>query len=251
MSPITNQTLAGFERRYAQILELTTSAHQLLAELPSADLFRDRYRDIGFVKVPDVVPADALTELATDLLPIFSRIAEEVRLPHKPTPRHTLSVAVRFQRVDPLCCSPDTAEKLTRLLDSLGLLRFGSFLAARLTPLVRSVVGPVSFRRLYFYVYAEGDYISAHDDHHVGARVDVQFPVSVGTVGGVRVLSEGFLRMHYDTPGSMNILGPGVWHDVPPLLRTRPDVDPQRLNLGLRFEPDEGARPGTGQTSSG
>jgi hypothetical protein len=35
----------------------------------------------------------------------------------------------------------------------------------------------------------------------------------------------------------MNVLGPRVWHDVPPLLRASNGADPQRLNIGLRFIP--------------
>ena len=66
----------------------------------------------------------------------------------------------------------------------------------------------------------------------------MQFPITCGSVGGVRVLSDGFLRMHYDAAGSMNILGPGVWHDVPPLLRGESGVDPYRVNIGFRFTPD-------------
>src|SRR5262249_18724187 len=144
------------------------------------------------------------------------------------------------RRVDPHCTRhPETREKLSLLLNSLGLTEFTSFLGGKLTPLIRYIAGPVNFRRGYFYLYDEGDYISVHDDHHVGARVDVQFPVSFGTSGGIRVLSEGFLRMHYDSAGSMNVLGPRIWHDVPPLLRGVSGNDPRRVNIGLRFTPDE------------
>ena len=62
-----------------------------------------------------------------------------------------------------------------------------------------------------FYIYNEGDYISVHNDHHVGQRVDVQLPVTLGTVAGVRVLSNGFLRTHYDTVGAMNVPGTRTW----------------------------------------
>lgn len=239
MRAITSEALAGLDGRCAQILSLTTEANQLLADLRLAEPIRSEYAEAGFVKVPNVAPAGALTGLLTDLLPILSPIAEEVSLLHAPTAQHTLSDGARFRRVDPhFARQPATREKLTCLLDSLGLLEFGFLLGTKLTPLIRYVVGPVSFQRVYFYLYREGDYISVHDDHHVGARVDVQFPVSIGTVAGVRVLSEGFLRMHYDSPGSMNILGPCVWHDVPPVLRGLAGVDPQRINIGLRFARD-------------
>lgn len=240
MTSITNEALAGLDTRYTEILNLTAEANRLLGQLEFAAPARDEYRTVGFVKVANVLPADALTALAIDLLPILSPISEEVCMFHSITAQHTLSDGARFRRVDPHCARhPDTREKLSRLLTALGLIEFASFLGEKLTPLIRYIAGPVNFQRAYFYLYSEGDYISVHDDHHVGARVDVQFPVSLGTVGGIRVLSEGFLRMHYDSAGSMNVLGPCIWHDVPPLLRGVSGGDPRRVNIGLRFTPDE------------
>jgi hypothetical protein len=200
---------------------------------------RIEYAAAGFVKVDDILPADVLSALAVDLVPVLSVIAENVQMRHAPTEQQTLSDGARFRRVDPHCVREAvTRKKLVDLLDSLGLVRFGAQLGAALTPLVKQIVGPVEFERVYFYLYGEGDYISVHDDHHVGNRFDVQFPVSLGTVGGLRVLADGFLRIHYDRPGSMNVLGPCVWHDVPPLLRSASGVDPQRVNIGMRFTPE-------------
>jgi hypothetical protein len=237
---ITNATLGGVDGRYGHILELTPQANQLLARLELAKQLRNEYATAGFVKVDSVLPSDALTAVVTNLLPILSSIAEDVIMLHTPSPEHTLSDGFRFLRVDPYCIShPAVREKMTQVLSKLGLLEFGSLLASKLTPLIRYIVGPVSFRRIYFYVYTEGDYISVHDDHHIGKRVDVQFPITLGTVAGLRVLSDGYLRMHYDSAGSMNVLGPCIWHDVPPILRGASGVDPHRFNMGFRFTPDE------------
>jgi hypothetical protein len=134
-------------------------------------------------------------------------------------------------------------EKLAVLLDQLGFAQFGALLAARLTPLIRKIVGQVSYRRVYFYFYKEGDYITAHDDHQVGARVDVQFPLTLRSSGGIRLLKGGFLEMQYDRAGSMNLLGPSIWHDVPPLMRSATGEDPLRINLGFRFTPDDEPTP--------
>ena len=71
----------------------------------------------------------------------------------------------------------------------------------------------------------------------MGRRVDVQFPVTMGGSGGLRVLRDGLFEMHYDAAGTANILGPAMWHEVPPLMRSGA-VEPFRLNLGLRFTPD-------------
>jgi hypothetical protein len=233
MNAITHTALARLGDRYDQILELTPEADHLLGRLELARQIHSNYASTGFVKVDKVLPEEALIALVIDLLPILSPIAQEVILRQEPTPQGTLSDGARFRRVDPYCAQQP--EKLTQLLASLGLNEFGSLLASKLTPLIRYIAGPVTFRRLYFYLYKEGDYLSVHDDRHVGARVDVQFPVTLGTTGGMRVLSDGLLRIHYDSAGSMNVLGPCVWHDVPPLLRGLSGIEPQRVNVGLRF----------------
>jgi hypothetical protein len=124
------------------------------------------------------------------------------------------------------------------VLDRVGFTAFGAGLGKARTPLIRRVVGDVTYRRAYLYLYREGDYIGAHDDHHVGNRIDVQFAVTLDGAGGIRVLSDGFFRMHYDVAGSMNILGPTMWHDVPQPLRVSPTATPRRLTIGLRFTPD-------------
>jgi len=209
----------------------------MLSDLPRAKKLRDAYQRLGFVKVSSVLPASPFSEFFALLLPLLSRICEEVSQKHQVQSGNVLSDAWRFRRIDPYCLrNPVTREMMSTLLEDIGLSSFTSMLASKLTPLVGYIVGPVRYTRSYFYLYLEGDYISVHDDHHVGDRVDVQFPVSIGTVGGIRILSDGFLTMFYDDIGSMNILGPRVWHDVPPIMRISSSVDPTRLNLGLRFE---------------
>jgi hypothetical protein len=236
MTAIAHEVVARLDDHYRSIVNLTPDANRLLIDLSFAEPICNEYRSNGFVKVPNILPADALIDLLTDLLPVLSVIAEDVTMRHTPTAQHTLSDAARFRRIDPYCVrDPGRRETVNQLLDVLGLTEFGLRLGIRLTPLVRCIVGDVTFQRVYFYLYSEGDYISVHDDHHVGDRVDVQFPVSFGTSGGVRVLFDGFLRMHYDSAGSMNVLGPNVWHDVPPLMRGTSGLEPLRVNIGLRF----------------
>jgi hypothetical protein len=201
---------------------------------------RDEFAAFGFAKVDGVLQPDSLLSLVQHLLPFFLPIAELVTMRQVPEPDHRLPPGARFWRVDPHTRrDPDIRLRMTQLLGRLGFVRFGALLAAKLTPKIRAVVGPVSYRRVYFYIYKEGDYISVHDDHHVGARVDVQFPLTIGSSGGIRVLKHGFLETFYDRAGSMNLLGPAVWHDVPPLLRAPAGDAPLRVNLGFRFTPDD------------
>jgi hypothetical protein len=236
MTGLTADSLAALDACYAELLQLTPAARKLVERTELVAPIRERFASDGFVKVADVLPAQPLVALVTDLLPIITTIAEPVTFRQEPMPGGRLSDGARFWRVDPHCAPQ--ADKLTRLLATLGLVEFGSLLSASLTPLLREIAGPVSYQRTYVYLYKEGDYVSVHDDHHVGMRVDVQFPITLGSSGGVRVLSNGFLQMHYDTAGSMNVLGPGVWHDVPPLLRGESGGHPHRVNIGFRFTPE-------------
>jgi hypothetical protein len=236
---ITTSILDALDARYKELLELTPHAHRLISTPELADMLRGKYVAAGFVKVENVIPAESFATFVASLLPILSPIAEQIVMRHTLGSDHTLSDGFRFSRVDPDCtCYPETKAKLTQLLKRLGLIQFGRQLASELAPLVRSIAGPVSFRRVYFYIYYEGDYISVHDDRQVGYRVEVQFPISLGTTAGLRVLSDGYLRMHYDRSGSMNVLGPCIWHDVPPILRTSSVNEPVRFNMGFRFTPE-------------
>jgi hypothetical protein len=50
------------------------------------------------------------------------------------------------------------------------------------------------------------------------------------------VLKNGYLEPFYDEPGCLRILGPGVWHDVLPVLRLLPDRDPLRVMVSMKFD---------------
>lgn len=222
---------------YRQIMELTPDANRMLSNLQTAEVLRQDYASLGFVKVNGVLPTSPFSDLLESMLPVLSAISEEVSREHHVQSGGVLSDAWRFRRIDPHCLrNPATRNMMSVLLEKIGLSSFSHSLATKLTPLVRYIAGPVRFTRSYFYLYLEEDYISVHDDHHVGDRVDVQFPVSIATIAGIRVLSGGFLKMFYDDIGSMNILGPRVWHDVPSIMRMNSSVDPKRFNMGFRFE---------------
>jgi hypothetical protein len=239
MIRVTAATLDTVDARYGEVLALTPHGRRLLATPRLAEPLREAYRAARFVTIADVLPAEPFAALVIGLLPMLTPVAEQVVMRHVPNPDHTLSDGFRFARVDPDRLShPDTGAKLRELLRRLGLVEFASQLASQLTPLIRFIAGPVGFRRVYFYIYREGDYISVHDDHQVGDRLDTQFPVSLGTNAGLRVLEGGYLRMHYDACGSMNVLGPCVWHDVPPIVRDSSGADPMRFNMGFRFTPE-------------
>jgi hypothetical protein len=231
-------TLSELSRRFDAVIALTDRGEKLLTETGRDPTMRDDFARIGFVQVQNIVQAEALTALVDALLPILDPIAADVAMLHSEVSPDTLTHGHRFRRVDPHDVRLDEVrQELLQLFDRIGLTEFGLRLGSKLTPLIRYIVGPVRYQRLGFNVYVEGDYISAHNDHHMGDRVNVQFPVTLGAAGGIRVLCEGLFKVYYDRPGAMNVLGPRVWHDVPPLLQMS-GVSPVRLTLSMRFGPD-------------
>lgn len=237
MTYADKETIQGLSGR---LLELTAYARQLLEGATLTESEQSEFRSIGFLTVPNVLPAAVWVQLVEYLLPLLCSISIRVGMEHRETSPTTLSVGAMFRRVDPhRIHEPDVRAKVTFVLNELGLTELGSTLGDLLTPLIRRIAGPLSYRHSYFYIYEEGDYVSIHNDHQVGDRVDVQFPVSLNTAGGIRVLSHGYMHMRYDVAGSMNVLGSRVWHEVPPLLRIDANAAPKRLNMGLRFTPDQ------------
>lgn len=229
-------------RLCARVRELEPPVRRWLRDPRASDLThpaREQFAEQGFATVNGVLPALAWQDLVECLWPLLIRVCDEVSMEQREISPTTVSDGAHFRRVDPYCLrNPVSRAAMSLLLDRLGLTSFANDLAAAITPLVRDIAGPVSYQRFYFYLYLEDDYISVHKDHQVGDCIDVQFPVSLASPGGVRVLSRGFLRMRYDTSGDMNLLGPRVWHEVPPLLRMSPDSEPRRFNMGFRFLPD-------------
>jgi hypothetical protein len=220
---------------YAALLPLTPHVDDLVAGATAMEDARRRYETDGYVRLPGIVPEEAIEGLAQDLWPILSPLAFDLVKRHETGPTG-LSAGHRLRRVDPRSLDPEgPREMLAAVLEALGLVEFFRLLAERLAPLLRLVIDGAAYERVFFNLYDEGDYITAHDDAHMGDRIDVNFSVTLDGVGGLRVLHDGLLRMHYDGAGAMSILGPRVWHEVPPLMRTTPDTPPRRLTVTMRY----------------
>jgi len=105
--------------------------------------------------------------------------------------------------------------------------------AAILKKYFTSIIGNRKLVRVGLLFYEESNYISIHNDAHMGSRINFQFPISYDTIGCIRVLKDGLMKPYLDELGSLNILGPQVWHDVPPIIKMT--VPPLRVNLTLQF----------------
>jgi len=196
---------------------------------------RDEFARAGFVQVAGVVSQSALAALADALWVVLSPLAFPVSVLHRPA-GDALSTGARLRRVDPGSLDADGhGRALADVFEALGVDEFGRLLADRIAPLVEHILGTAEYERMFFNLYEEGDYITAHDDAHMGQRIDVTFPVTLDGVGGLRVLSGGHLRTHYDGEGAMSVLGPNVWHEVPPLLRWPGQPPPRRLTVTMRY----------------
>ncbi|WP_214411209.1 phytanoyl-CoA dioxygenase family protein [Sphaerisporangium fuscum] len=228
--------LDALDDRYCEVLALTPHAEAIIRSPGPAHEAGDRFLRAGFVRIPGVVSPAALEALAGELWPILSPLAFAVRVPHTTGPAGTLLGGGRLRRVDTGSLERDgQGDALASVLRAVGLVEFGRLLADRLAPILRHVIGPAVYERMFFNLYDEGDYISPHDDAHMGDRIDVTFPVTLDGVGGLRVLSGGYLETHYDGEGAMSVLGPRVWHEVPPLLRVSPERPPRRLTITMRY----------------
>ncbi|MBO9468454.1 hypothetical protein J7443_24740 [Tropicibacter sp. R15_0] len=116
------------------------------------------------------------------------------------------------------------------------LLKTGEALAGSMAPVLRKITGVTQYAGCKIFAYDEGDYLSMHNDAQLGERVNMLLPVSFNSVGCIRILYDERLHVYYDSPGCINILGPSIWHDVPPLLRYDAQNRPLRMNFVIRFE---------------
>jgi hypothetical protein len=227
-------SLETLDERYRAVLVLTDSARTLSQDVSGCASLAARFRSTGYVQVSHAVDQQALVGLCAALWPILAPLAFPVFVPHEPD-RGNLSSGGRLRRVDPRSLDPDgQGATLTEVLRGIGLTEFGRLFAELFDPLLTAITGGLDYERVFVNLYEEGDYLTAHDDAHMGERFDVNLSATMDGVCGLRVLSGGSLVTHYDD-GSISILGPRVWHEVPPLLRVPGWPPPRRMTITLRY----------------
>jgi hypothetical protein len=187
----------------------------------------------NFAEVEGVVSPDWLRWVAVTLYPHLLQVAErhEVKSEFKDG---RPGGGQRLSRVDPGRPGvPDAVlAQMREVYDHFSLPRFGEQLAEDLKPLVDEVLGgSVQYERVYFLLYGPDDYISPHDDKQTGQRVNVQLPICIDGLAGLRV-HHGDWITHIDRAGLLRFLGPGVWHEVLPLIG-QPNA--MRMNITLRY----------------
>ncbi|OMI37015.1 StsF protein [Streptomyces sparsogenes] len=180
----------------------------------------------------------------TSLRPAARAAYEELRdEPVLDAQEHTdndgeLGYGFRLLRIDSKSESPAHSARVTTVFRRHGLLDWSEQAAAQLIPLVNRITDrELRYERMFLLAYREGDYIGPHGAEHDTDldRFNLQFPLCYNTVGSMRILRQGFLEPMYDRDGDARLLGPRMWHEVPPLLRLPGSADPLRLVVSLRL----------------
>jgi hypothetical protein len=221
---------------------LTARGRELARDSTLAETFSLAYQQVGFVEISEVADYCRLEAWLGAHIPKLRLVAFEIRTQHDTIPDFSrgdqLTQGCRFLRVDPDFpkCPADLVEPARQALADSRIQEIAAELGDSLTELVRKVTGlALHYQRVSILLYEEGHYISPHADTHSGTRVNVQFPVTFGAHSGIRILEDGNLTLLPDRPGVMRMLGPTVWHEVPPVFRKADCESCVRLNLTLRF----------------
>ncbi|BAG22747.1 MULTISPECIES: hypothetical protein [Streptomyces] len=201
------------------------------------DGLRAHYAAHRCAQIPQVVDVTALRAAA---LSAYRQLSEE---PVLDAQEHdsgggSLGYGFRMLRIDAKSDSPAHTERVTTVFRDHGLLDWAEHAASQLVPVVDEITGrKLHYERVFLLAYREGDYIGPHgaeEDTDLD-RFNLQFPLCYNSVGSMRILRQGYLEPLYDRDGDARLLGPRMWHEVPPLLRLPGAPDPLRLVVSLRL----------------
>ncbi len=122
-----------------------------------------------------------------------------------------------------------------RAFDRHGLHAWAEELVGAALPGIEAVTGHrLRYDRVFLLAYRERDFIAPHGDTQTSQRIMVQFPVAFACRTAFRVLEDGWLEPYYDDLGALRIMGPGIWHDVLPVLRLD-HREPERIVVTIRL----------------
>jgi hypothetical protein len=207
---------------------------------PWDEALQRTYRELKFVQVDDFVRAEVLTDAATRAASAAKAYATRVVKPHEIRTGY-LNGGSRFDRID---WGPhegrihdEAARRSIRgAFDASGLSSFVDRLLVEIKPWIEFVVGRrLLYDRTFLLLYGESDFIGPHGDTQTSRRVMVQMPVNLNCRGALRVLRDGWMEPYYDEPGCLRLLGPGIWHDVLPVLALDRARAAQRVLVSARL----------------
>ena len=188
----------------------------------------------SFAEVDGVVQPEWLHWFSATVYPSLLRVAETQNIPAVMDDSGRPGGGQRLKRVDPERPGIPEADvsRMLKVYEQYNLHDLGERLSDGISPIVEKVLGaPVKYSRIYFLLYGLDDYISPHDDQQTGPRLNVQLPICTNGIAGLRVY-DGDWVTYPDRAGTLRFLGPGVWHEVLPLIGA---PDASRLNITLRY----------------
>ncbi len=218
---------------------LSETGRRLVAAPATEDL-RQEYERLRFLQLEGVTDGDRLDKIITEVYPRVVDHTVRVVKPHEIS-TGLLREGRRFGRIDTEDfaggSSPAAAKAAVRTaFDESGLTGYVEELVAEVRPFVEDVVGRrLRYDRAFLLTYNEADFIAPHGDTQTSQRIMLQLSVTYGCRTALRVLRDGWMEPYYDNPGALRIHGPGIWHEVLPVLRLEPDVDPLRVLLTARL----------------
>jgi hypothetical protein len=201
---------------------------------------RQTYRQLRFVQIDDFVRGDLLEEIIRVLMPQVRQHAVRIVRPHQ-VATGMIREGRRFDRIDPGsfegndASRPDAAA-IREAFDRCGLTGFAEALLDEALPFFESVVErKLAYDRTFLLTYHEADFIAPHGDTQTSRRIMIQMPVTFGCRSAMRVMRDGWMEPYYDDLGALRIHGPGVWHEVLPVLRLAGGQQPERTLVTLRL----------------
>jgi hypothetical protein len=217
---------------------LTQHGRQLIAA-PASEA-RATYGRLRFVQFEDFVRGDLLEGAIADLLPAVRPHAVRLIRPHE-IGTGVLHEGRRFDRIDPGPfaggeTSASSRAAVQAAFDRSGLSAFVASLMTEAMPFFEDVVERrLRYDRAFLLAYREGDFIAPHGDTQTSRRIMIQMPVTFGCRSAMRVMRDGWMEPYYDNIGALRIHGPGIWHEVLPVLRLDDARVPERILVTARL----------------
>lgn len=202
---------------------------------------REQYQARRFAQMDRAIDGSQIRGALSRLLPIVRRYAEQSLRPPEGS-GHAFNGGYRYERIDPGVPQSSFAREedtfVRQAFEDSGLNRLVGELWDSTSESLNEIVGTrLALDRCFLLRYRERDYIAPHGDSQKNGRVLVQLPVPFNTVGVFRAMTGEWFEDFYDRSGSLRILGPGIIHEVPPVLRTNPEADPERIIVTIRLRP--------------
>lgn len=226
--------------------DVLTATGQSLARAETADAathrqeLADTYSRLRFVQIEDFVRGDLLAAIMGDLMPQVRRYTLRVVRPHEVS-TGMLREGRRFGRIDPAAfeggdLGPEGQAAVQAAFDASGMTSYVAGLLTQSLPLVQEITKrKLRYDRTFLLTYGEADFIAPHGDTQTSRRIMLQMPVSTGCRTAMRVMRDGWMEPYYDNLGAFRIHGPGIWHEVPPVLRLDDDTEPERVLVTVRL----------------